>query len=114
MGDRSTRRRKTLISPTIELDSPERALIDHDSSKSYKLKSKIVYKKFYFSYNFFLRVTLTREQTYCSADFPTINYYHNFNPFQLNPHLHSLNKIKLNNSNHIKIKMGFWGFGVLG
>ena len=44
---RSTRRLKTLISPTSELDSPERALIDHDSSKSYKLKSKIVYKKFF-------------------------------------------------------------------
>ena len=74
---RSTRRLKTLTSPTSELDSPERALIDHDSSKSYKLKSKIVYKKFSFSTNFFLRVTLTREQTYCSAEFPTIYYYHN-------------------------------------
>ena len=83
---RSTRRLKTLISPTSELDSPERALIDHDSSKSYKLKSKIVYKKFLFLNYLLLGCDITREQTYCSAEFPTINYYHKIMPFQFNSH----------------------------
>ena len=72
-GPRSTSRHKALHKSTSELYSPERALKDHDSSKSYKLKSKIVYKKFFRSTTFFLGVTKTREQTCYFAKFPTIN-----------------------------------------